>query len=255
MHFDGKKMPSIKQLESIFRRFKFEEELHKYRWEGSFHKKLGREPDKWPEFKWIRDIERRTHGELSENGHLSRDCAIEIIKWGTGGRHGPLNIANNINDWEERTQCAYTKKKEIPTVLENHRDIVNGVGEAYLELAIHKKNIKGLGLTYFSKILRFMNPDKFGARDAKFLSSLFKKGWKDANGNTFSLNLGHYEDRKAEARAYGRFCWVLQVLAAYQNRIGLLDDGKEKRKWRAADIEMSLFGFAMHKAKMNCCSK
>jgi hypothetical protein len=249
-------------MEAFFREVRFECHLREYYWCGAFHKKP--EIDRWPLFPWIKKLERKASQEIEVLGCLEGDSVIEIFRWGTGRRHGPLLKAkeaekNNPGFWCRQTKAAAEALTAFPYKcrLGDREKIEGWISRVYLALAMapSEATVKGIGLTYYSKILRFMCPEKFGACDVGMIGSLFKEGLKDASGNTFSLSFLR-GNRESEAKKYALFCWVLQTAAEYLNRNERLlptGQGTVPEKWRAADVEMAFFGLATsRKPRQNC---
>lgn len=259
-NFTSQRMPDIGQMEAFFREIAFERCLRQYSWSGTFHKKEDRPPDTWPQFPWITELEGRSSQEIQKQGYLTKERVIEIFKWGTGRRHGPLYKAQATpaEFWCRQTGAAAHAITDIPYPhrLGDREAIENWISRAYLALTVTPTEgpVEGIALTYFSKILRFMCPDKFGACDVGLIGHLFQEGLKDAGGNTLRLAFPRGK-RELEARKYAHFCWLLQTASDFLNRNHRLVPAREGigRKWRAADVEMSLFGLAeSRKRRRNC---
>lgn len=258
INYSGRRMPDKRQLTEFFPDTKyFENGYLNYLWKGSFHYKG---QDIWPDFYWIRELENKVQNELNKKNYLSKMTILEIFKWGTSSRHKMKKRAEELSMtdfWERRTKITYSIIKQIPAD-QTQQNIIDWISDVYISLATEEKD-GAIGFTYFSKILRFMSPDYFGARDEDRIVPFFSKGWTDCYKNTFKLGLRTRQDRTDEAKAYGRFCWVLQNLACHLNNKGSripINNRDEKKvwrgnmHWRASDIEMAFFGIA---SDNKCC--
>lgn len=97
-------------------------------------------------------------------------------------------------------------------------------------------DIPGLGLTYASKLLRFLEPRRYGALDSRIRHSLGQLERspvpKIYDGNKTSM-----------AGGYCRFVEYLECLRSEMlaRSLVLPTDHGDQLPWRAADIEMALF--------------
>ena len=96
----------------------------------------------------------------------------------------------------------------------------------------------GFGLTYASKLLRFLRPETFGALDSRIRKALFKSQLlpKIADGQSASM-----------VRGYLEFLGLLENLKEnlqvreIARPVSSLSGGNN---WRPADLEMALFSWA-----------
>jgi hypothetical protein len=104
-------------------------------------------------------------------------------------------------------------------------------------------DIPGLGLTYASKLLRFLDPDRYGALDGRIRKALSKLSPsplpKIFDGNKQSMTSG-----------YCAFSEYLEGLGRelLTNGIPFPSELEERSSWRAADMEMALFQWASNQA-------
>jgi hypothetical protein len=197
-----------------------------YEWEGKHHL-FGYPPDTYPNFSWIKSLEtrfdwlRRNFSALKKEENVKKTASIylikEMIEWG-GSQNGVLQKFND--------RCGEVNLYEIlQQVIESLPDHQKAI-EAALKMP-------GLGLTYSSKLLRFLEPEKYGALDSRIRGALENKLGKITISNNNSTICG--------------YCKFLDIIN--EKKIEL--ESKEIKKpkcslsdsslWRAADIEMSIF--------------
>jgi hypothetical protein len=208
----------------------FPDYFRHYAWEGK-HALYGYPGDQFPEFKWILSLEGRFAWLRLQHG--TRPTASiyllrEMIQWG-GSQNG---ILQKFDDGIGEVNL-YQKITEVIANLADPRDAI----EAAL-------GVPGMGLTYASKMLRFFDPDTYGALDSRIKKALYERVPnaipKIHDGNVNSMANGYVE------------------FIAY---LGSLKEDLDRRKiirpecnlppcrgtagWRAADIEMALFSWAV----------
>ena len=123
-----------------------------------------------------------------------------------------------------------------------------------------RPQVKYLGPTYMTKVLRFALPSEFGALDTR-ITRVFGKG--DPHHAYIPLLQLEAEDQgwkwfikypqPAWPSEYSTFTYILRYIADYLNRSEiacphpqLLYDKGMRRKgiWECADVEMAMFSFA-----------
>lgn len=198
-----------------------------YSWEGK-HKLFGYPADTFPQFQWVHSLEVRfdwlKHNSASKRT-ASKYLLAEMIEWG-GSQNGVLQKFND--------GCGEANLLEIlQNVLNNLSSPANAI-DAALEFP-------GLGLTYASKLLRFLDPCQYGALDSRVRGALSEEGLLKK-----PIHDGH---RKSMVDGYVAFLEVLSGIrdGLEKNRVlrpacslANLHDGI----WRLADIEMALFRWA-----------
>jgi hypothetical protein len=101
-----------------------------------------------------------------------------------------------------------------------------------------------MGLTYASKLLRFLDPEQFGALDNRLRDALI-----DEHDGLKVPRIHEYE--ASQLVGYMRFLEVLKRLSADLTRQKIVRPncsfGEETPQWRAADIEMAMFQWAQEK--------
>ena len=202
-------------------------ELYKaYHWQDK-HGLFGYPPDQYPTFEWISSLERCFLHYRQYPGSAPLFLVREMIQWG-GSQNGVLEKFDNALG----SHCLNTK--------------LNGVlqGLQFPRTAIHAAlDIPGLGLTYASKLLRFLDPERYGALDGRIRKALSKLSPsplpKILDGNKQSMTSG-----------YCAFSEYLDGLGRelLTNCIDVPSEQAGRSSWRAADIEMALFQRASNQA-------
>ncbi len=202
----------------------FPEYYRGYNWEKK-HQKFGYPADKYPKFRWIKSLESRFHW-LVQNAEQKNTASIyliqEMIQWG-GSQNGVLQ------KFDDGRECI-NLQEQIVKIISNLDETKEAI-KAALE-------IPGMGLSYASKLLRFMRPDKYGALDSRIRSALQteKKLPTILDSNTDSM-----------CRGYVKFIILLDQLKSELENQGIqrpeccLSTGTG---WTAAQVEMVLFRWA-----------
>ena len=131
-----------------------------YRWEGK-HYLFGYPPDVYPEFKWIRCLEARFKYVKDNPSFLDSDAPLhlirEMIKWGGSKKR---DISPKFDDYLG-SYCLSDKLKTVIESLDNVKDAITAA-----------LDIPGLGPTYATKMLRFLDPNQYGAMDGQIKKAL-----------------------------------------------------------------------------------
>jgi hypothetical protein len=143
-----------------------------------------------------------------------------MIQWG-GSQNGVLEKFDNAL----ASHCLHTKLNAVLKSIPVSRDAI----QAALD-------IPGLGLTYASKLLRFLDPERYGALDGRIRKALSKldppplpkifDGNKASMASGYSVFIEYIENIRQELLAGGILVPTAQGV---------------QRQWRAADVEMALF--------------
>jgi hypothetical protein len=193
-----------------------------YRWEGK-HNLFGYPADSFPEFSWIKSLETRFDWLRSKGKETASIYLIkEMIEWG-GSQNGVLQKFND--------RCGEVNLYElIQTVIISLNDPREAIKTAL--------DIPGLGLTYASKLLRFFNPESFGALDGRIRKALEKEGMlKNINDSSNSSMIDGYFEFLSIINNVKK---DLEMQKIKKPICSLSDNGL----WRASDIEMALFQWA-----------
>lgn len=202
----------------------FPDYYQRYVWEGK-HKLFGYPSDSYPDFKWIKSLEDRFIW-LKENYEINHTASIylikEMIEWG-GSQNGVLQKFND--------GCGEVNLYELI----DHIAVNIDSPEDAITCAL---NMPGLGLTYASKLLRFMGPDTYGALDSRIRKALLDNNLltRIYDGNATSMVRGYLEflillnniKHELESRNINKPACALSGSCS----------------WKPAEIEMALFCWA-----------
>lgn len=212
------------QMEQQMELTKFPDYYQQYSWNGK-HKLFGYPSDSYPDFHWINSLEERfiwlCNNSAKENT-ASKYLIKEMIEWG-GSQSGVLQ---KFNDRSGEVNLLELVQKIIANLDSPKRAITNSL------------SMPGLGLTYASKLLRFMKPGKYGALDSRIRGALLRRNLlrKIYDGNLNSMVNGY-----------------LEFLELLNNLKSQLEDQRVKKPdcslsntglWRPSEIEMALFRWA-----------
>ncbi|WP_244988708.1 hypothetical protein [Pseudomonas qingdaonensis] len=202
--------------------------LSSYSWGSSNHGLYGYPADAPPDFRWIRSLEERGAWIAAERriDLPPTEFLREVIAWGGGGsvrarfeaELGQVNLLERFN-----------------VVLQNLDEPSRAI-EAALDLP-------GLGLTYGTKVLRFLRPDIHGSLDEQIRKHLAESG--------DLMAIHHYSWK----RGYVTFQARCTAIVAELDQRGIerpecgLARGASRTGWRVADVEMALFACALEANK------
>jgi hypothetical protein len=198
---------------------KFPDYYKKYSWHDK-HGLFGYPPDNYPAFEWIRSLERRFLHYREHPDSTPLYLIREMIQWG-GSQNGVLEKFDNALG----TYCLQTK---LNAVLEGIQAPRNAIRAAL--------DVPGLGLTYASKLLRFLDPEKYGALDGRIRKALARLEPppipKIYDGNISSMVGG-----------YHKFIEYIDDLRFELANISITRPAEhgDRERWRAAEVEMALF--------------
>jgi hypothetical protein len=208
----------------------FPERFKAYFWEDK-HPRHGYPADQFPNFEWIASLERR-FAWLRRNCQTRQTAAIylieEMMHWGGTQSRSLQRLRDGLGEFH--------LQPALQAVI-GHLDEPARAIESALK-------IPGFGLTYASKLLRFLDPDRFGALDSRIRAALYA----DAPA---VLPVIHDSNPASMARGYIAFTTHLATLKAAfiaegieRPTCALPKDANGTTHWRAADIEMALFSWA-----------
>ncbi len=191
-----------------------------YRWENK-HRLFGYPPDEYPEFVWISNLEERFRRYRESPDSNPVPLIEEMIQWG-GNQYGILKKFDSALG-------LYCLEDRLHAVLDRLQSPASAIDAALA--------IRGLGLTYASKLLRFLAPERYGALDSRLRKAL-----------TPSVLPKIYDGRNRFAKrsmikGYCAFSNYLDDLRRQLliNGINRPCETEEQLFWRPADIEMALF--------------
>lgn len=205
---------------------KFPDYYKGYKWNGK-HKIFGYAEDSFPDFSWISSLEKRFLW-LKNNSKSQRTASKyliqEMIEWG-GSQNGVLQ---KFNDQSGEVNFYDLIQEVINNIANPEKAIASAL------------NLPGMGLTYASKLLRFMDPGRYGALDSRIRSALIREGRLStiSDGNTNSMVNGYVE-----------FVGLLNgfMVELRNNNIKKPHCGLSNVDWRPSEIEMALFCWAERK--------
>lgn len=203
---------------------KFPDYYKQYSWNGK-HKLFGYAPDSYPDFPWISSLEKRFAwlcDNCVEQKTASKYLLKEMIEW--GGSQG--GVLQKFND----------RSGEV-NLFELVQNIIANL-DSSKEAITSSLSLPGLGLTYASKFLRFMKPEKYGALDSRIRSALLKHNLltKIYDGNLNSMVEGFLEFQTLLNQLKNK----LENQQVKKPACSLTQTGY----WRISEIEMALFRWA-----------
>ncbi|MFC7297914.1 hypothetical protein [Herminiimonas aquatilis] len=208
----------------------FPEYFRSYSWDKKHHL-YGYPPDNFEKFEWILSLERRFEW-LKHHGTNKPTASIylfrEMIQWG-GSQNGVLQKFED--------QLGETNLQAVIQA------IVNNLHDPKLAIDV-ALTLPGLGLTYASKLLRFLHPERYGALDTRVRNALLQqinhnRIPKIYDGNAKSMSTGYI--------AFNSYVNSLKINledASINRPECALPRANGKTGWRSADIEMALFAWA-----------
>lgn len=200
---------------------KFPDYYQRYSWNRK-HKLYGYAADLYPTFSWIHSLESR-FAWLRNNAELektaSRYLIREMIQWGASQN----GVLQKFDDGSGEVDLF----KLVCNIIVNLNDAESAIASALL--------MPGLGLTYASKLLRFMKPDSFGALDSKIRGALIEENLlpRIYDGNLNSM-----------VKGYLKFIDLLNRLKIQLEEQGIRKPDcvlSDTGVWKPAEIEMALF--------------
>jgi hypothetical protein len=208
---------------------KFPDYFRSYHWQAK-HSLYGYPADISPKFEWMLSLEKR-FSWLRINCEVESTSAIyllkEMIQWG-GSQSGTLQ------KFEDGLEQHNMRNLVLETVT-NLKDPEKAIAAAL--------KFPGMGLTYASKMLRFFDPEHYGAIDSRIRKALLEREPsvlpKIYDSSNSSMVAGYvaftkYVDRlKAQLEASE----ITRPTCDFPLGLG-------STQWRSADVEMALFGWA-----------
>ncbi len=201
--------------------------FQQYRW-GSKHALYGFQPDCYPNFPWIHSLESRfdwVRNQPLEEFEAPIFLIREMIQWG-GSQNGVLQ---KFDEGIGRI-CLKNTLRAVIEVLDRPENAIRTALE-----------IPGLGLTYASKLLRFLDPVRYAALDSQIRRHLRKElGFPVIyDGNVTSMVKGYVRFLALLVKMRGN----AQAANLVRPRCQLQQCPEVAGSWRNADIEMALFSW------------
>lgn len=198
-----------------------------YKWSNANHASRGYPGDVYPEFHWIRSLEDRGGrvAALLDLGRAPTDYVREILAWGAGSNDPSMKFEAGLGN---------------VALLDILRQVIASIddpGEA-IRAALQ---IPGFGLTYASKLLRFLRPEIHASLDRRIRLAMHKSGMLPKIHDSYDGSM---------IDGYVAFQAMCMDLCAQLKTGGIqrpkctLCPGPEPTGWRVADVEMALFAWA-----------
>ncbi|MCE4058716.1 hypothetical protein LXM60_00640 [Pandoraea sputorum] len=193
----------------------------RYKWNDR-HSLWGYRSDEFPSFEWISSLERRFSNLEVTPAQAPIYLIREMIHWG-GSQNGVLEKF-------ELQLGTYN----LAHAFELIREGLNDPGKA-ISAAL---DIPGMGLSYASKLLRFLRPETYGALDSQIRKFLL-----ESRKELPFLNVIYDGNRNSMVNGYVKFIAMLKELKASLEDAAVPRPSmtEERLTWRASDIEMALF--------------
>lgn len=153
--------------------------------------------------------------KAASNGWFEREDLYKIACWG-GNQHG---VGSGMR------KCNSDSKVRNAT-----SDAIRNLSDPECAFRALRTGIKSWGLSYASKTLRFICPQRYGALDSLIRHSLI--------GVLPRINNGHLN---SEIRGYVRFLEFCEELKSHKLP---KNPNRPNGEWYIADIEVALFQFA-----------
>lgn len=205
--------------------------FQRYHWEKN-HQIYGYPADTFPGFNWIKSLEER-------GAWLAAQSTITVA---------PTNLIRELLDWGEGANSPRTKFEAglgNVSLLELFRPVVAELHNPAQAIR-NAMAIPGCGLTYGSKLLRFLCGDMHASLDNRIRDALLKEGL---------LPVIRDSNKKSMVDGYVTFLEIIGGLISRLESEGIarpqcqLPKGMNKTGWRVADVEMALFAWADRRLK------
>lgn len=212
-------------LDTLYRKYKWARDT----WDNGFPEMLQLEKD---------------FGTSLKHGFITRDNVMSVVKWG--------KLRNSkIVKCPERIVLP-----ELPTNPENALVAL---------LTLLARTTKGLGPTYYSKILMFAFPKLYGAIDTRLVrvfgsgdAGIKERGWLSLAVKNYGYGWYIPEYQTSWPGEYNTWIEILHHMAQLCNTSGykcphpdeyIAIGLREKGIWIVADIEIALFSYASKRLK------
>lgn len=208
---------------------KFPEYYRSYSWDAK-HSLYGYPADAYSKFEWISSLEGRFHWlrlHCKSDNTASIYLLKEMIQWG-GSQNGTLQ------KFEDGIEQHNLQQLMLNTV--------SNLGSPDKAISAALK-FPGMGLTYASKMLRFLDPERYGALDSRI-----RKAFGDKIPGTLPKIYDSLD--QSMVNGYVAFTKYMNDIKAQLDAANIcrpkceLPLGVGSAQWRSADIEMALFGWA-----------
>lgn len=208
---------------------KFPDYFRSYNWQAK-HCLYGYPADSYPKFEWVTSLEERFNW-LRMHCEREKTASIymikEMIQWG-GSQNG---ILQKFEDGIEQHNMLHLILETVANLQSPDKAIASAL------------KFPGMGLTYASKMLRFFDPNRYGALDSRIRKALLDRAPE-------VLPKIYDSSNQSMVAGYLAFTKYVDQIKAQLDEAGIVRPSCELQandsvtQWRAADIEMALFGWS-----------
>lgn len=208
---------------------KFPDYFRSYNWQAK-HSLYGYPADSYPKFGWVASLEQRFNW-LRLNCKSENTAGIyllkEMIQWG-GSQNGTLQ---KFEDGIEQHGLLQLVLYTVASLQNPEKAIASAL------------KFPGMGLTYASKMLRFFDPEHYGAIDSRIRKALLER-------EPSVLPKIYDSSNQSMVAGYVAFSRYVDLIKTQLDEEGIarpaceLPAGLGSTHWRSADVEMALFGWA-----------
>ncbi|HDS1765342.1 hypothetical protein NPS42_03740 [Pseudomonas putida] len=198
-----------------------------YNWVNANHASRGFPGDTCPGFPWIKSLEERGSWLAKQTvlATAPTDFVREILTWGAGKNDPSMRFETGLGN--------VSLLALMQEVILNLSDPTKAIAAAL--------QIPGCGLTYASKLLRFLNPSQHASLDNRIRDALCKTGRLDKITDSSGPSM---------VRGYVKFQAICVGLVDELESSGIVRPACSLPKaptvtgWRVADVEMAMFEWA-----------
>lgn len=198
-----------------------------YSWSNANHQARGYPGDQYPSFPWIKSLEERGAWLTAQPvvAAAPTDYVRELLAWGAGKNDPRMRFEVGLGN---------------VSLLGAFEPVVANIADPKAAITAALQ-IPGCGLTYASKLLRFLRPDMHASLDGRIREAMLKTGLLgkiyDSNENSMVKGYVAFQGLCADL--------VAQLDAAKIARPACnLPAAATATGWRVADVEMALFAWA-----------
>lgn len=198
-----------------------------YNWSNANHGSRGYTGDAFPDFDWICSLEDRGSRVrlLLGRGVAPTDYVREILAWGAGSNDPTMKFEAGLGN-----VALIEILREVVESLDDPRQAIRAA-----------LCIPGFGLTYASKLLRFLRPATHASLDRRIRLAMLQAGLLPKIHDSYDGSM--IDGYVAFQALCADFCAELET-AGVQRPGCKLVTGSAPTGWRVADVEMALFAWA-----------
>lgn len=163
-------------------------------------------------------------GVLLGKGITPTDYIREILAWGAGSNDPSMKFEAGLG-----SVALIEILRQVVASLEDPREAIRAA-----------LRIPGFGLTYASKLLRFLKPEIHASLDSRIRQALQQK---DLLPNIHQYDSSRIDGYVAFQALCAELCYQLETEGVQRPQCALAP-GSTQAGWRVADVEMALFAWA-----------